>query len=293
MNKHSWILALPLIFSLGCFSLEPFYFKNVSVDEYFRAEDMEEYEHYQGIIPDELIRADSFVVDSDTIYAFWALQPADTLEEPDTTLITILYNHGNYHNINHYWDRVELLWELGYRVYIYDYPGYGKSQGEPNSESCFASAEEACYIVRNYDLVDTTRLVFYGFSLGGYMSAHLAADVWSPAAVILEAVQASTAALLKDSGLLDLPSGIVSGDDFDNEKRIADIDCPLLMIHGKADDYTVFERHALVLWELAEQPKDSFWVEDAGHGDIPYAAGEAVYGKRIVEFLDTYPGEAE
>lgn len=287
MNKKI-LLILPVLLILGCFSLEPFHYRNEAVDEYFRPEDMKEYEHYRGIIPDELIEADSFVAGSDTIYAFWALQPEDidTLEEPDTPIITILYHQGNYHNINHYWDRVELLWELGYRVYIYDYTGFGRSQGEPTSEGCYESAEEAYYVVRYDDRVDTSRLVFYGMSLGGFMATYLAAELWSPPAMIMECATASTSALLKGSALLGLPGGIVSGDDFDNEKRIADIDCPLLMMHGKLDDYIVFDQHALVLWELAEEPKDSFWVEEANHGDIPYVAGDA-YGEKIVEFLNT------
>ena len=287
MNRYLLILLAPILFSLGCFSLEPFYFENERLDEYFKPEDMEQFEHYRGIIPDELIEADSFVAEGDTIYAFWALQPADTLEEPDTAIVTILYNHGNEGCINNYWDRVELLWELGYRVYIYDYPGFGRSQGEPSSASCYASAEAALSLVR-WDLrVGSSRLAFYGFSLGGYIATYLAADVWSPGAVILEAAPASTAALIKDSGLLGLSGGIVSSDDFNNEKRIGDIGCPLLMMHGKADDYLVFERHAMVLWELAAQPKDSFWVANAGHGDIPYIAGDA-YSEKIDEFLNEH-----
>lgn len=284
------LLVFTLLASLGCFSLEPFYFEDEQVDEYFKPEDMEQFEHYRGIIPDELIVADSFVAEGDTIHAFWALQPTDTLEEPDTTIVTILYNHGNEGCINNYWDRVELLWDLGYRVYIYDYPGFGRSQGEPSSEACYASAEAALSSVRWDWRVDTSRLVFYGFSLGGYMATYLAADVWSPGAMILEAALASTAALIKDSGLLGLPGGIVSGDDFNNEKRIGDVGCPLLLIHGKADDYIIFEHHALLLWELASDPKDSFWVAKAGHGNIPYVA-EELYTEKIQNFIEQYVGE--
>jgi len=280
-------LALVFLAGLGCFSMEPFYFENQPLDAYFQPGDMAKYEHYRGIIPDELIEPDSFVVDSDTIYGFWALQASDTLPEPDSAVLTVLYNHGNEDNINNYWDRVELLWELGCRVYIYDYPGFGRSQGEPSSQTCYASAEGALEKVRADWRVDTSLLVFYGFSLGGYMTTHLAADVSPPAAVILEAVPASTSALIKDSGLLGVPGGIISGDDFDSEKRIAEIDCPLLMIHGKADDYLVFERHALVLWELAAEPKDSLWVEGAAHADVPYVAGEA-YTQKLAEFFSKH-----
>lgn len=269
-------------------SLGSFYFRGVYLDEYFRPEDMEQCEHYRGIIPERLIEADSFLVGSDTIYGFWALRPQDTLDvEPRPPVVTILYNQGNQDNINYYWDRVELLWEMGYRVYIYDYPGYGRSQGTSTGEGCFKAAIGALRQVRWNYVVDTNLVVYYGFSLGSYMATYLAADSISPAAVILESAPASTSALIHDSGLLDMPGGILSADDFDNEKHIGNIGCPLLMIHGVDDDYMVFERHAAVLWELAVQPKDSFWVQGAGHGDVPYVAGEE-YADRIESFIEEY-----
>jgi fermentation-respiration switch protein FrsA (DUF1100 family) len=279
---------IPLLFLLGCLSLEPFYYQNAPVDEYFKPEDMEKNEHYRGIIPAELVVADSFETEvGDTCFAFWALLPGDTTETPDTNAVTILYHHGNLASINDYWDRVELLWELGYRVYIYDYPGFGRSTGSPSTRSCYASAEEAFAQIRYHELVDSAHLVFYGYSLGGYMACHLSVEVWTPAALVLESAVASTGALLKDSGLLGLSGGIVSDDDYSNEELIAHVGCPLLMMHGCNDDYITFENNALVLWELAVEPKDSFWVEGACHGDIPYVAGEA-YTEKLTGFLNQY-----
>lgn len=286
MSKRLTLLFV-LLGSLGCFSLEPFYYRNTRLEEYFRPEDMAAYHHYRGIIGENLIVPASFVVEGDTIYGFWAMRQGDQIPVyPPAQVVTVLYHHGNYENINNYWDRVELLWELGCRVFIYDYPGFGRSQGTPTSQSCCGAARGALDEVLANVFVDTSRIVHYGYSLGGYMATFLAAEVRSPAALILESAPASTAALFEDSGLLDLSPGVVSGDDYDNESRIADAGCPLLMMHGKADDYVVFERHAPVLWELASEPKDSFWVRDAGHNDLPWVAGPA-YGEKVTEFLDT------
>lgn len=289
MNKRLF-LSIALLLNAGCFSLEPFYYDNVHTDSYLDPEVMKNFEHYRGIIPDDLIVPDSFSISSGLVYGFWALHPGDTLSDtsmPFAERVTILYSHGNSANIDAYWDRVELLWEMGYRVYIYDYPGFGRSKGEPSSVTCFESAKGALERILAQKMVDTSEIVFYGFSLGGYMTTYLAADVHSPGAVILESSPASTAALLKDSGLLGLPGGLVSGDDFDSEKRIANIGCPLLMMHGRSDSYVVFEHNALVLWGLAEEPKDSFWVQNAGHGNVPYTAGDD-YSKKIEEFIGTY-----
>ncbi len=279
------ITALLLLLT-GCFSLEPFYFRNESVDKYFKTQDMAREKHYRGIIPQSLIKADSFVVEGDTIFAFWAMQPIDTLKQLDKT-VTILYSHGNLRNINTYWDRVELLWELGYRVYIYDYPGFGRSQGKPSSAACFSSAKAALNRVYSNPNVDTANVVFYGYSLGTYVATYLASEVRAPVVLTLESAAASSSAFIEDSGLLDLPGGVISDDDFDNEKRIAHINCPLLMIHGKADAYVVFNHHVPKLWELAKEPKDSLWIENAGHGNIPYIAGNT-YTKKIVNFITAH-----
>jgi pimeloyl-ACP methyl ester carboxylesterase len=281
------------ILLVSCLSMESFYFMNKSVDVYFQSQDMAEYERFRDLIPDELIVADSFQIDEDWMYGFWALQPSDTIEDVedgfDSTVITVMYSHGNSHNINRYWDRVELLWELGYRVYIYDYPGFGRSEGEPTSAACFSCAGEALESVMDFDLTNISRLVYYGYSLGGYVAVYLAAEEWSPPGLVIESSPASTDALLKDSGLLGLPSGIVSADDFNNEERIAEIDCPLLIMHGRIDDYITFDHNAMVLWDLAAQPKDSLWVADAGHDDLPYVAGDD-YGEKLEEFITNYLG---
>jgi len=288
------LLIVTILLSLtGCFSLESFYYRNEELAEYFADEDMASNEFYRGIIPEELIRADSFTAGANTIYGFWALRESDTITDTtvarDTTIVTILYNHGNYQNINHYWDKVELLWEMGYRVYIYDYPGFGRSTGEPTSETCYESAEEAYYRVIGDTVIDinTSRLVFYGMSLGGYMTTFLAADISSPAAVILESCPASTSALLKDSGLLGLPGGVVSADEYDSEARIANIGCPLLLMHGRLDDYITFDNHAVVLWESAVEPKDSFWSDEACHGDLATIDCEA-YAEKVTKFIGEY-----
>ncbi|MBD3284891.1 alpha/beta fold hydrolase [candidate division WOR-3 bacterium] len=287
------IPGLMIITMTGCFSLEPFYYQNVELNEYFGEKDMKQWENYRGIIPDELIVADSFTAGTNTIFAFWALQEPDTVTdttaEPDTSIVTVLYNHGNYHNINHYWDKVEFLWEMGYRVYIYDYPGFGRSTGEPTSETCYESAEMAYFQVISGDVaeINASRLVYYGMSLGGYMTTFLAADISSPAAAIMESCPASTSALMKDSGLLDLPGGIVSADDYDSQARIADIGCPLLLMHGRMDDYITFDNHAVVLWEAASEPKDSFWVDEACHGNVSTVDCEA-YQKKVTGFISEY-----
>lgn len=200
---------------------------------------------------------------------------------------TVLYCHGKDENINRYWGRVEYLWEMGFNVFIFDYQGYGKSEGNPSGDALYSDGCAALYYVQSRTDIDTSKIVFYGWSLGTFVATYLAADESHPAALILEAAPASITALLHDSGLLTLPGSYVADADFNNEKRIAYISCPFFMIHGKDDDFVVFDRHVHLIWDKAQEPKECLWVEGATHDNIPEVFGDR-YNQEIIDFIDEY-----
>lgn len=105
--------------------------------------------------------------------------------------------------------------------------------------------------------------------------------------MILEAAPASVAALLADGGLVRLPGVYVADCDFNNEGRIARIGCPLFMIQGLQDDFIVFERHVDAIWDNAVAPKESLWVDGAGHDDIPEVLGPT-YHEAIGSFIQRW-----
>ena len=66
---------------------------------------------------------------------------------------------------------------------------------------------------------------------------------------------------------------ILPFDKFDNLARIDKVECPLLIMAGEADDI-VPSWHGKKLFEKANDPKMSLWVEGAGHNDLLWVAGE-------------------
>jgi hypothetical protein len=275
-----------LFVSLYCtriFSLDDFLFDPTQIDEYLRPADLEEWS-VRFIIPDALIEPITLVSMGNTIYGFFVSGNPDSVAHNQ---VTILYCHGKDENINRYWGRVEYLWEMGFNVFIFDYQGYGKSEGEPSGEALFSDGEQALAYLQSRTDIDTSKIVMYGWSLGAFVATYLAADIYHPAALILEAAPASVTALLWDSGLLNLPGSYVAEADFDNENRIADIDCPLLMMHGREDDFVVFDRHVPLVWDNAEEPKEHVWVNGATHDDIPEILGN-LYHETIIEFINQY-----
>lgn len=207
----------------------------------------------------------------------------------DTPRATILYSHGRSRHLGRYWDRVELLWELGYSVLIYDYPGYGRSSGSPDEAGVFAAAQAAIDHVVTLPGVDPANLWIMGYSLGGGPTYELAArsargEAPAVRGVISEATFCSVEALVQDGAFLDLTADYFADSDFDNCARIAEIDVPVLIMHGLADDFVV-SRHADMLVEAARNPPETFFVEGAAHSDVPTVAGMA-YQDTIVAFTE-------
>jgi hypothetical protein len=128
------LLALVLVLP-GCLRLDSFLFDPKPVTEYLNPADMDSSWHVRWIIPDSLIEPVTLTgLYGNHVYGFFARQPADT-DGGVLNGITVVYNHGNGQNINRYWGRVELLWEAGCNVFIYDYEGYGKNEGSPSGQS--------------------------------------------------------------------------------------------------------------------------------------------------------------
>jgi uncharacterized protein len=285
------VLALP-----GCFKLDSFLFDPAPVTEYLQMTSADSAAwHVRGIIPDSLVEPETLTnsLNGNKVYGFFVRQPSDTDAAPEG--VTVIYNHGNGSNINRYWGRVELLWEMGYRVFIYDYEGYGKSEGTPTGDACYADAEAAlAYVLARPDVVDSM-VVYYGWSLGSFMTCHLAADVRPPRCLILENPIASTSALAKEAAVLEIPGSFLAGADFDNEGRMRFLGCRTLIIYGENDQTAVPARHALVLldkgygWlpELRDYP-----VAGSDHSDLPEVMGYDKYERVMSAFIagDSLPG---
>jgi hypothetical protein len=244
------------LLSLSCFRLDSFMFDQTRVDEYLHMSSADSAAwHVRGIIPDSLVEPVTLTgLNGNHVYGFFVRQPFGngtinqaTWTGPRPTTpdprpaegMTVLYNHGNGQNINRYWGRVELLWETGCNVFIYDYEGYGKSECSPSGEACYADAESALtYVLARPDVVDSM-VVYQAWSLGSFMACHLAADIRHPRCLILENPLASTSALAKEGAVLGIPGSFLVDADFDNEVRMPFLGCRTLIIYGKKDDTAV------------------------------------------------------
>ena len=262
IHRAGLVLGLVgVLTTTGCLKLDFMFFPGVALDEYALPDNH---------IPEESLEQVSFeTTEGEVIYGYWAY--SDTYP----TGTTVLYCHGNNANLDEYWDRVMLLWDRGYTVFVYDYPGYGMSTGTTTEEALFRSADEAHFHVMSR-LAEATGLpadaatlgvIYYGWSLGSAPAVYLAAEVEEPAALITEAAMAGGQQFVDDSTGLALPSSFLTNMELDNLGRIPDVDAPKLFIHGEQDDY-IAPYFSQMLHDASDLPKQLWFSETADHGNV-------------------------
>jgi uncharacterized protein len=191
----------------------------------------------------------------------------------------VLLCHGNAGNIG---DRVlhaKLLADAGLDVFLFDYRGYGRSEGVPGEEGTYRDTRAARGALLRQAAVDPGRVVYLGESIGGALALALALEA-PPLGLVLQSAFTS----VRDMGRLHypfIPPAMVP-DAYPNLRRIAQLRSPLLVIHGDRDDI-VPVAHGQVLFDAAPPPKRLEIVRGAGHNDLLDAMG-ASYGTTIAEW---------
>ncbi len=195
---------------------------------------------------------------------------------------TVLFSHGNAGTIADRLESVDDFVSLGFDVLIYDYGGYGRSDGRPSEARCNADIQAAWdYLIEEKEL-SPAEIVLFGRSLGAGPTSWLATRV-EPAAVILESAFMSVTRMAQESFPF-LPMRLLVRDRFDNEGRIAEIESPLLVMHSRDDEIIPF-RHGERLFEKATDPKQFYEIR-GGHNDGWYIS-RAGYRASLGAFLSS------
>ena len=200
---------------------------------------------------------------------------------PGHRRITLLWCHGNAGNISYRLDNLKLLHDrLGLNIFIFDYSGYGRSQGKPSEEGTYRDAEAALAYLRARRDVDQDAIVFFGRSLGGAIAVDLASKQ-KCLGLILESTFASMERWISRSFPNSTPDMLPIK--YDSLSKIKRVTAPLLMLHGNHDEVVPFQS-GMELYEAANEPKEFYTIEQAGHNDTYIVGGEG-YMATLEEFI--------
>lgn len=200
---------------------------------------------------------------------------------------TLLFCHGNAGNISHRLDSIRLFHDLGLNVLIFDYRGYGESDGKPTEAGTYRDADAAWRYLTEVRTVQSHDVVIFGRSLGAAVAADLATRT-TPAAVILESAFTSVpdmAAAIYPW----LPVRMLARYQYDTREKLRRITHPVLIIHSSEDEIIPFA-HGRQLFESAHEPK-RFLELHGGHND-GFLTSSGDYTRELDSFIGRYLGKA-
>ncbi len=208
---------------------------------------------------------------------------------------TLLILHGNAENLSTHVNSVLWLVKEGFNIFIFDYRGYGRSEGKPGLEGVHVDAEEALKTVLNLPQTKGGRVVVLGQSIGGAIGVYTVANFPHKdrvAALVIDSAFSSYRLIAREklghfflTWPFQYPLSFLFNDAYSPVRWIRMVTpVPVLIMHS-ADDPVVPSHHGSILYEAAPMPKD-FW-ETPVPGHVMAFADEGVR-KKFVRYLSEH-----
>lgn len=175
---------------------------------------------------------------------------------------TIIFAHGNAGNMGDRLPKIEFFYELGLNVFIFDYRGYGKSEGRPSEAGIYLDAQGAYDYLQLRGDVDMKNIILYGASLGGAVAIDLATH--RSAALLVVESSITNARQMAKIFYPFVPSFCLSLK-FDSIDKVRALRTSKLFIHSPEDEivpYGIGQK----LFEAAGEPKEFLKIR-GGHND--------------------------
>lgn len=184
----------------------------------------------------------------------WLLKPKNGKSE-----ITLVHFHGNAGNLIRQYKTISPLVKHGYQIFLFDYSGFGFSTGKATRKNVLKDAHSALTFAKTLPEIKNTKLVVYGHSLGGHLSAVVAAERQNDmdALVIEGAFSSHQDIAAKTAGFL---GRILVRENYCAYKSLRNYHKPLLVIHSTEDETIPYEMGEKI-FNNANAPKSFYRIE--------------------------------
>ena len=200
---------------------------------------------------------------------------------------TVLFCHGNAGNMGDRLDTLQIINTLGLNVLIFDYRGYGRSEGSPSEKGTYLDAEAAWNYLVGEKKIAPGRIIVWGRSLGGAIAARTAAH-HRVGLVVVESTFTSLKDLADDL-FIWVPSWLLRNYAYETAHYLDSLDVPVLVIHSRDDEIIPFN-HGKRLYDSINGPKA--FAEIQGSHNRGFLDSISLYVASITDFIDHYvPGE--
>lgn len=207
----------------------------------------------------------------------------------------VTFFHGNAQNLTSHAPIVAWLTKYGYDVFLFDYRGYGLSEGKPSPSRIELDAREALrYSQVLLERLGNPKWILLGQSLGGAILAKTIAE--SPlqeraSLLVLDSTFSSYYDLAQEK-LLGAPLLIplyplmpfLIPDQYDSWPHLDKIKIPTLVIHGLADK-VIPASHGQEIYDKLKTLKWYWPIEDAHHIE-GFFVHDGELKQRFISFLN-------
>lgn len=209
--------------------------------------------------------------------------PSDTTSSRRDMVVLVC--HGNAGNISHRLSLCRALLATGINVFLFDYRGFGRSDGVPGEPGTYLDAQAAHHWLQARRF-DPSRIILFGESLGGGVASEIALRE-KTAGLVLQ----STFSCIPDIGaelFPWLPVRWIGTIKYDTCAKLPRIKVPVLIMHSRADDLIGFH-HAQKNFARANEPK-LLWELQGAHNESVMDEQRFTEGfEKILEMIEKQP----
>jgi uncharacterized protein len=213
---------------------------------------------------------------SERLHGWWI--PA---KQPDAPVM--LYFHHNAVNIGANVSQARQFHQLGYSIFLFDYRGFGQSEGAfPTEAQVYEDAQAAWDYLTQERRILPSQIVIYGHSIGGAIAIDLAAKQPEAAALIVQSSFTSMRDMTKRLGLYWLlPVELLLRQRFESLEKMKSVRMPVLIITG-TDDFQIPVVMGDRLYATAPEFKQLIVIQGGGHDNHL----SKQYSGRVKQFIE-------
>lgn len=204
----------------------------------------------------------------------WLMKPKNAVAKASVFAL-----HGNSGNLNTQFEKFAPLTDFGFQVFLFDYAGFGYSEGRPIRKNAMTDSFSSFEFFKNLNEVKATKKLIYGQSIGGNFAIPVAGKF-----------ESDIEGLVIEGSVLDLDEvpnyyvpvfgKLVMKNNFKNEEILKNYKKPVLVVHS-TEDRTIPLKLGKRLFEKANEPK-AFLEIDGIH-----VRGLILHGKKISDKINS------
>jgi uncharacterized protein len=205
----------------------------------------------------------------------------------DSDLVVVL-SHGNAGNIGGRIAIAETLLNSGASVLMYDYRGYGQSEGSPSEKGLYHDIEAVVEYLKSDLGYSGQQIMMYGRSLGGAVAAY-AATRHTLGGLVLDSAFKNLKAMVRD--VYPFVPARLAKYDFPTDEYIQQLDgLPVLIMHSPNDEIVGYH-HGRALYELAGEPKQ--FIDLRGSHNNNFFQSQSLIEQSWRDFLEQVQREPD